>query len=84
MFKSLLASLSLLSFVLAQNSSDPAFEVEVIEANFKNAGLVPDLLSTFEPIADMAVSFSGVGQIEPGQALSQDRQCKFYTFYLYL
>ena len=77
MFKSLLASLSLLSLVLAQNSSDsPAFEVEAIEAHFKNAGLVPDLLANFTPVAEMAVSFNGVGQIQPGQQLSQDRESR--------
>ncbi|THH08529.1 hypothetical protein EW145_g2639 [Phellinidium pouzarii] len=70
MFTPLVLTLSLVSLVAAQDS---ALQVEAIQAQFSNAGLVPDLLSTFVPSALMNVSFDGVNAISPGQALSQSQ-----------
>ena len=44
--------------------------INAIEDNFKNSGLVPDLLPSFSPSAAMNVTFPGVGPISPGQNLS--------------
>jgi hypothetical protein len=62
-------ALSLASLVSAQSPLD----IAVIEAHFTNAGIVPDLLKTFVPSATLNASFSGVGAITPGEALSKDR-----------
>ncbi|KAL5532945.1 hypothetical protein ACEPAF_4719 [Sanghuangporus sanghuang] len=72
MFQPLLLALSLVPFVVAQDSN-VALDIEAIQAHFSNAGLVPDLLTTFTPVAAMSVSFDGVGVIQPGQALSIDQ-----------
>ncbi|KAL0578452.1 hypothetical protein V5O48_003552 [Marasmius crinis-equi] len=63
------AVLALIPFVAAQ--SNPALEVAAIQAHFKQAGLVPDLLPTFEPSALMTVNFPEVGDIKPGQPITQ-------------
>lgn len=73
MIQPLFLALSLISLVAAQDNNT-ALDIEAIEAHFSNAGIVPDLLSTFDPSAAMSVSFDGVGVIQPGQALSQDRE----------
>jgi len=62
-------ALSLASLVSAQSPLD----IAVIEAHFTNAGIVPDLLKTFVPSATLNASFSGVGAITPGEALSKDQ-----------
>jgi phosphatidylethanolamine-binding protein (PEBP) family uncharacterized protein len=59
--------------VLADNSTtanSTQFQIEVIEANFQNAGLVPSLLNTFDPVALLNVSFNNVGLVAPGQNLT--------------
>ena len=76
MIQSLVLALSLFTFVNAQDSNVP-LEIEAIQAHFQNAGLVPDLLANFTPVAAMSVSFDGVGVIQPGQALSIDRERLF-------
>lgn len=66
---SFILSLALVPFAFAQNNAQ--LQVEAIEAHFSNAGLVPSLLSTFVPEAEMVLDFTGVGSITPGQALSK-------------
>jgi len=61
------------SLVNAQSTNDTALEIAAIEAHFKNADLVPSLLSTFDPTAVMTVTFSGVGAISPGQNLTMQQ-----------
>ena len=72
MLRPLFLALSLVTFVVAQDNNT-VLDIEAIQAHFKNAGLVPNLLSNFTPSAAMSVSFPGVGAIQPGQALSRDR-----------
>ena len=78
MIKALFVSLSLISAALAQSNStnNTAVGIEAIQAHFSNAGLVPSLLATFDPSALMTVDYSGVGDIQPGQALSQSRKSR--------
>jgi hypothetical protein len=59
------------SLVNAQSASNIALGIAAIEAHFTGAGLVPALLSSFDPSALMTVNFSGVGAITPGQNLSE-------------
>ena len=70
--------LALAPFVLGDNStsSSGALGVEAIEAHFSNAGIVPSLLSSFDPEALLSVSYDGVGAISPGQALTKDRKLR--------
>ncbi|KAK0459502.1 uncharacterized protein EV420DRAFT_269738 [Desarmillaria tabescens] len=67
-------SLSLLPFVASQSSNDTALQIAAIKAHFTQSEIVPDLLSSFDPSAILTVNFEGVGDITPGQALSQDRK----------
>jgi hypothetical protein len=71
LFKSLVFFSSFLLIVGAQSDND--LEIQAIKAHFSNAGLVPDLLTTFNPSALLNVSFDGVGAISPGQRLQQSR-----------
>ena len=73
MVQPLFLALSLLPVAFAQDSN-VALDIEAIKAHFSNAGLVPSLLATFDPVAAMSVSFPGVGVIQPGQALAMDRK----------
>jgi phosphatidylethanolamine-binding protein len=57
----------------ASSSDDTALGIASIEANFKNADIVPDLLPSFNPSAIMNVAFPGVGPISPGQNLSMQQ-----------
>ncbi|KAF8469269.1 phosphatidylethanolamine-binding protein [Russula ochroleuca] len=60
-----------LSFLGQYNSNNTtALGIAAIEAHFANAGLVPALLSSFNPSAVMNVAFPGVGAVSPGQSLS--------------
>jgi phosphatidylethanolamine-binding protein len=61
------------SLVNAQDIGIPA-----IEAHFTQAGLVPNLLPTFNPSSIMTVNFPGVGAITPGEALTKDREHHAY------
>ncbi|EPQ58488.1 hypothetical protein GLOTRDRAFT_91885 [Gloeophyllum trabeum ATCC 11539] len=47
-------------------------QIEAIQAHLKQAGIIPPLLSTIDPIAYLNVSFPDVGQISPGQQLTLD------------
>jgi len=51
-------------------SNNTQLGIEVIEANFENAGIVPSLLAQFDPTALLTVSFAD-GDLTPGQNLSQ-------------
>ena len=70
----LLAAILAVSFlgtlVNARPTDDTALDIAAIEAHFSNAGLVPDLLSSFDPSAVMTAAFPGAGVISPGQSLS--------------
>ena len=70
-FKSLVLFSSF--FVVVSAQSDNSLELQAIKAHFSNAGIVPDLLATFNPTALLNVSFADVGVIEPGQRLQQAR-----------
>lgn len=48
-------------------------QIEAIQAHLKQAGIIPPLLSTIDPIAYLNVSFPDVGQISPGQQLTLDQ-----------
>jgi hypothetical protein len=72
-FSTSLALYFLGSLVKAQSTDDPALEIAAIEAHFTGAGLVPSLLASFYPDAAMTVNFPGVGDITPGQNLTEDR-----------
>ncbi|KAI0303374.1 phosphatidylethanolamine-binding protein [Multifurca ochricompacta] len=61
------------SLVNAQSSNENAISIAAIEAHFTGAGLVPSLLSSFDPSALITVTFPGVGAISPGQSLTKDR-----------
>ena len=73
----LLATTLALSFLgllaNAKSSDDIALGIAAIEAHFKNADIVPDLLPAFNPSAIMNVAFPGVGPISPGQDLSMQQ-----------
>jgi len=56
------------------NAQDTALGIAAIEAHFKNADLVPSLLSSFTPTALMTVTFPDVGAISPGQSLTKERE----------
>ncbi|KAI5900023.1 PEBP-like protein [Schizophyllum commune H4-8] len=71
-FTAVTASLLLSTLVSAQ-SDDSALGIAAIKAHFSNAGLVPALLETFEPQGTLTLNFDGVGDIQPGQALSKDQ-----------
>ncbi|KAJ3788552.1 phosphatidylethanolamine-binding protein [Lentinula aff. detonsa] len=59
-------------FVSAQ-SNDTAVQIEAIEAHFTQAALVPELLATFDPSSILTINFDGVGDLSPGQSLTQDQ-----------
>ena len=67
-----LLSLALIPSVTAQ-AVDTGIQLAAIKAHFSAAGLVPDLLPTFEPSALLAISYSGVGDVPPGKALTRAR-----------
>ncbi|KAK7043719.1 hypothetical protein VNI00_008331 [Paramarasmius palmivorus] len=70
MFSLSLLSLALIPFVSAQ-SDNVALEVEAIKAHFTQSHIVPDLLASFNPSAYMTLNYEGVGDLTPGQAISQ-------------
>lgn len=83
MFKSFVTAVSLFSFIGAVVAQDnTAVDIEAIQAHFSQAGIVPSLLTTFDPSALLTVSFDGVGDISPGQPLTQDRPSIFIRFFL--
>jgi len=69
---SVVVSLALIPFTLAQSPSDVALGIAAIEAHFSNAEIVPSLLATFIPSALLNVAFNGVA-VPPGTPLTQDQ-----------
>ncbi|KAJ7581016.1 phosphatidylethanolamine-binding protein [Mycena floridula] len=47
--------------------------IEAIEAHFTQSGLVPSLLTSFDPSALLTATFASSGAITPGQALTEDK-----------
>lgn len=75
-FTAALVSVALATLATAQNSTqtnNTQVGIEAIEAHFSQSGIVPSLLTTFDPVALMSVTFDGVGEISPGQALTKDQ-----------
>ena len=72
MFLTTAFALSLLGLFVNANpiGHHTASGITAIEDHFKRAGIVPDLLPSFNPSAVMTVSFPDVGHISPGQKLS--------------
>ncbi|KAI0811193.1 phosphatidylethanolamine-binding protein [Irpex lacteus] len=69
-------ALASVKLVAAQNSTasnNTGLGVAAIEAHFTQAELVPSLLPTFDPSAVLTLSFTGVGDVSPGQALTQQQ-----------
>jgi len=54
-------------------SADIPLELAGIEANFKQAELVPSLLPSFDPSALLTINYSGVGDVSSGQHLTKDQ-----------
>ncbi|KAH0584212.1 CEN-like protein 1 [Termitomyces sp. J132] len=65
----ILAYLTLVPFTLGQAN----VQVAAIEAHFKQSQIVPQLLTSFNPSALLAVNFAGVGDITPGQLLTKEQ-----------
>ncbi len=72
-FLPLILSLAAAPFVLA-HSNNTELQIEAIEAHFNNSGIVPSLLTSFTPSAVFNLSFQGVGDVSPGQALTKERK----------
>ncbi|KAG7092215.1 hypothetical protein E1B28_008582 [Marasmius oreades] len=66
-----LALLTLLPLVAAQSAQNLPLEIAAIKAHFNQSGLVPSLLPTFEPSALMTINFPEVGDLKPGQSITQ-------------
>lgn len=71
-FRTLFVACALFSVALTQSTE---LQLEGIEAQFKNAELVPVPIPVFQPTAILAANFQGLGTITPGQLISKDRQC---------
>lgn len=71
-FAQTVLALAFATLVLGDDSG--TLGVEAIEAHFSNAGIVPSLLSSFDPSALLSVSYDGVGTISPGQGLTNTRE----------
>jgi len=71
-FLPILSLALLLPFAQAQ-TNDSALQIAAIEAHFKQSQIVPQLLSSFEPSALLTVNYAGVGDITPGQPLTEDQ-----------
>jgi len=75
----LLLSAAVLSFLVSlvnAQANDNAIGIAAIEAHFTQSGLVPNLLPTFNPSTIMTVNFPGLGDITPGQLLTQDQSAQ--------
>jgi len=65
--RSIFTAAVLAPLVFAQ---DATLGIQAIKAHFKQSALVPDLFSSFEPSALLTLTFTGVGGLQPGQALT--------------
>lgn len=83
-FLPLILSLAVAPFALAQTNTNQAnntaLQIEAIEAHFNNSGIVPSLLTAFDPSAVFTLSYTGVGDIAPGQLLTKERKYPFFSF----
>lgn len=70
-FRTLFVTCAVFSVALAQSTE---LQLEAIKAHFQNAELVPVPIPVFEPTAVLTANFQGVGDISPGQLISEDRQ----------
>jgi len=71
-----IVSLACASLAVAQ-ANNTALGIEAIQAHFKQAGITPDLLPSFDPIAILNLEYDGVtGDVSPGQALTKTRESK--------
>ncbi|KAG5219937.1 Protein HID [Salix suchowensis] len=59
MFNFVVLPIALASFVVAQSASNPALEVEAIKVHFRQAGIVPAGLPTFDPSAVLVADYAG-------------------------
>jgi len=67
-----LFSLCLASFAAAAGSyTEGDLQTEASIAHLTQSGIVPSLLPVFNPLGYLNVSFQAVGQISPGQALTE-------------
>jgi len=71
-FKLALTFLTAISLVSAQ-SNNIELQIEAIIAHFNNAELVPVPIPAFNPSAILTANFNGVGDITPGQPLTEDQ-----------
>ncbi|GJF00771.1 PEBP-like protein [Phanerochaete sordida] len=71
-FSAAFVSVALAALAAAQ-ANNTELGVEAIEAHFSNAGIVPSLLASFDPVGVLSLSYSGVGDISPGQSLTKDQ-----------
>jgi hypothetical protein len=70
MYALCIAAVLFAPFAAAQ---DATLGLQAIKAHFTQSGLVPDLFSSFEPTALLKLDFSGVGTLQPGQALTKEQ-----------
>lgn len=64
-------SLTLLAFAAAQ-SSNPALDIEAIQAHFNQAGITPGLVPSFNPTAVLDLAYNGItGDVAPGTLLTK-------------
>lgn len=70
---SAIASLALIPFVAAQAQDQIALNLQAIRAHFQQSRLVPELLESFDPIALLTLNYEGVGDVTPGQALTNEQ-----------
>jgi len=67
---SLVAAAVVAPLVFAQ---DATLGLQAIRAHFQQSALVPDLFASFGPTALVTLTFSGLGEIQPGQLLTRDQ-----------
>jgi phosphatidylethanolamine-binding protein (PEBP) family uncharacterized protein len=67
-----LTTLACFNAALAQSTNIP-LELAGVEANFKQAELVPSLLPAFDPSALLTINYPGVGDVTSGQHLTKDQ-----------
>ena len=72
MFTARFLALACLPFVFGQTTN--TLGLQAIEAHFANSGLVPGLLSGFNPTSFLTVTYDGIGTIQPGQLFTKDRK----------
>jgi len=72
---SIIAAAVVAPLILAQ---DATLGLQAIKAHFQQSALVPDLFSSFEPIALVSLNFSGVG-VQPGQNLTREQAAPVTT-----